>query len=578
MQDARERARVLSEADFGPRSAARPARLHEAVRCWKSRLGSDHVDDALGASRRYGACTTGLERELVAAVRPATREDVQAAMAIARECAVPLHPISTGRNWGYGTSLPPGHGCAILDLSRLSCIRAVDADLGLVEVEPGVTQGALAEWLRDRNLPFMVPTTGAGPDASLLGNALERGYGITPTADHFSAVMRIEAVLADGRLYVGALSEYGTEPVDHAFKWGIGPYVDGLFAQSNLGVVTAMTIALARRPRRVEAFYFAVPDAGALQAAVVAVRSTLQELGGVAGSVNLMNRHRVLAMSAPYAGSALGSDGLLTEASVEELGRRHRVDPWMGMGALYGAPGVVAAARQVVRRRLSRVSRKLTFLTLPRARLLRRVGNRLLGSRHAAPAMLERIVASLEILEGRPSRVAHPLVYWRRGVQLDIDSPIDPARDGCGLLWYAPLLPFKPELVSTYVERCTRVLRAHAMEPLITLSSLSTTCIDSSVPLLFDAREPADVERAHRCYDALLETGREIGIAPYRLHIGAMGRFVGNGGTFWDIVRKLKMAFDPDDLLSPGRYAPVVSEHAGAPWQVFQQERGPRNT
>ena len=30
----------------------------------------------------------------------------------------------------------------------------------------------------------MVPTTGAGPHASVLGNACERGYGITPDTDH----------------------------------------------------------------------------------------------------------------------------------------------------------------------------------------------------------------------------------------------------------------------------------------------------------------------------------------------------------------------------------------------------------
>ena len=36
-----------------------------------------------------------------------------------------------------------------------------------------------------------MPVTGAGPNCSLLANALERGYGITPPTDHFGAVTRL---------------------------------------------------------------------------------------------------------------------------------------------------------------------------------------------------------------------------------------------------------------------------------------------------------------------------------------------------------------------------------------------------
>src|SRR5690606_8704909 len=131
----------------------------------------------------------------------------------------------------------------------------------------------------------------------------------------------------------------------------------GLFTQSGFGIVTSMTLALARRPEVVEAFYFAVPDAGAFEDVAMAVRGTLQDLGSVAGSVNLMNRHRVLSMTAPYDHSRVGSDGLLTDAAVAGMGRRYRVDPWMGMGALYGPRDVVAAARKLVRRRLARPTR-----------------------------------------------------------------------------------------------------------------------------------------------------------------------------------------------------------------------------
>ncbi|MFP5405386.1 MAG: FAD-linked oxidase C-terminal domain-containing protein, partial [Gammaproteobacteria bacterium] len=222
-------------------------------------------------------------------------------------------------------------------------------------------------------------------------------------------------------------------------------------------------------------------------------------------------------------------------------------------------------ARKIVRRRLAGIAQRLTFMTLQRARLLQNVSQRVLSKKRAASVMLSRIAASLEILAGRPNRMAHPVVYWRRGGEVDIDAPLDPARDGCGLIWYAPLVPFKPETVTSYVERCTEVLREYGMEPLITLSKLSDRCLDSSVPLLFDARKPAEIEKAHRCYDALVDMGRELGVAPYRLHVGAMGRFARNGETFWDLVRTLKHAVDPDNILSPGRYVAAPGTAATDP-------------
>lgn len=544
----------------GEPGPARAPRAGAAIARWSERLGAAHVDDAPAAQERYGACTTGLRRRIVAALRPGARGDLPAVVAIARECAVPLYTLSTGRNWGYGTALPVVDDCAILDLSRLDAIRVVDADLGLFELEPGVTQGALAAWLHAHRLPFMVPTSGAGPDASVLGNALERGYGITPIADHFAAITRLEVVLADGRTCVPALSACGAALADHAFKWGLGPYLDGLFTQSNFGIVTSVTVALARRPERVEAFYFAVPEVTSFPAAALAVRATLQDLGAVAGSVNLMNRHRVLAMTAPYDAARTGADGLLTEEAIADLGRRYRVDPWMGMGALYGRREVVAAARRVVRRRLGGIVRRLVFMTAARARLLHALSARALGATHGATAMLARIRDSLDILEGRPNRVAHGLLYWRRAGGANLTEMMDPAREGAGLIWYAPLVPFKPDLMAAYVERSTTILRAHGMEPLVTLSTLSDRCLDSSVPILFDARDPGETDRAHRCYEALVEEGLALEVAPYRLHVGAMGRFVGSGEVFWDIVRRLKHAIDPDDILSPGRYAPRIDD------------------
>ena len=73
---------------------------------------------------------------------------------------------------------------------------------------------------------------------------------------------------------------------------------------------------------------------------------------------------------------------------------------------------------------------------------------------------------------------------------------MDPARDGCGLIWYSPLVPMNPDRVSRYVDMVENICVAHGIEPLITLTSLSNRCFDSSVPLLFDRNDASQRVRA----------------------------------------------------------------------------------
>ena len=58
-------------------------------------------------------------------------------------------------------------------------IIEVDETLAYVVVEPGVTQGQLATHLRETGAKLWLDCTGAGPDASLVGNVVERGFGHT---------------------------------------------------------------------------------------------------------------------------------------------------------------------------------------------------------------------------------------------------------------------------------------------------------------------------------------------------------------------------------------------------------------
>jgi hypothetical protein len=84
---------------------------------------------ALGAGARYvvtdpaalvAASTATLpDGQIVSAIlQPAGRAGVQERVPIAHLHCVPLYPISGGKNWGYGSRVPPHADAVILDLGQ----------------------------------------------------------------------------------------------------------------------------------------------------------------------------------------------------------------------------------------------------------------------------------------------------------------------------------------------------------------------------------------------------------------------------------------------------------------------------
>lgn len=531
------------------------ADIDAALNEWTKLLKPENVLVGAALVSRFGSDTSGAVRRVPAALRISDPADVAGVLAIARKHQVPVYPISTGRNWGYGTALPARDDCVILDLSAMNRILHFDAELGVVTVQPGVTQGQLHDHLVAHGDHFMVPTTGAGPEVSLLGNALERGYGLTPHADHFAAVTDLEATLPDGTCYRGPLRELGADDLARLFKWGIGPFADGLFSQGGFGVVTSVTVALARRPECIRVGLFSLTHDDQLEAAVTAVRQVLAQLPGVVSGINLMNRHRVLAMAAPYPFERRGPDGVIPPALLAEMGRQYQVLPWTGFIALFGTRRVVQAAQADIRAQLKSVASRLIFLSTGRAHAISRLAGWVpgsLGGRLRSTA--NTLMKSLALVSGRPNETALPLAYWRRPGGLPPSGPLDPARDGCGLTWYAPLVPMRDKKVREFVDMVRDVVPRHGMEPLLTLTSQGDRLFDSTVPLLYDRRDPRETERARACFDELLGAGRALGCLPYRLGLDQQGSIAAQSAGSARFVERLRAAIDPHGLVSPGRY------------------------
>lgn len=200
--------------------------------------------------------------ELVAsaAVAPETVEQVQAVVRAANQHKIPLFAISTGKNLGYGGSAPNLSGSVIVDLKRMNKVIEVDDKRNFCIVEPGVSYFDLYRYIQERGLKVMmdIPDPGWG---SPLGNALDHGVGYTwgEFRDHFGAHCGMEVVLPDGEVMRTGMAAVPGAKTWGENKYGYGPYVDGLFAQSNFGIVTKMGFWMMPEPEHFLSCQVSVP-------------------------------------------------------------------------------------------------------------------------------------------------------------------------------------------------------------------------------------------------------------------------------------------------------------------------------
>jgi 4-cresol dehydrogenase (hydroxylating) len=523
-------------------------------------VGPEGVLTDAAAEARFGPGTAPGPGPRPVIVQPADEPQVQALVLAARAHRIALYPVSTGQNWGYGDARPPQAGTVIVDLSRMTRILDVDVELGVVTIEPGVTQQQLDDHFRQAGIPLLVPLTGAGGSCSILGNALDRGFGGQPVQDHFLAVTSLRAVLADGSLYQSPLAEAGAQDGARIHKWGVGPYADGLFSQGHFGIVSQMTIALERVPEEVSALGFTVRRDQDLTAALAALQRVLHHVPLILGRIILSSDVHYLARTSTYPDQAESGGDTLSEARIIAMMGRVGQVKWFGATQLYGSNAIVSAAEGHVRRELKPLG--ISVAALRRSMLQRR--RRWLRPLHQWP-MVQRWLRQYDAIEAtwfRPFERNLRLAYWRANVPPP-EQDLNPGRDGCGVLWYAPILPFRPAKVAAFAAEAEAICRHHGIEPQMRLVLISSRQVDCLLPVVFDRRDAAAEAKAVACYEALLAAGRRQGYVPYRLSATRMADVVRPEAPFWRMLAAFKRALDPDDLISPGRYGVAGSTAAG---------------
>ena len=120
----------------------------------KNILGSEHITYDDKVLNEYETATFKTKRKITAIARPKNTDEVQQCIKTANKYKLPVYPISTGLNTGYGSKVPTADGCIIIELKRLNRIIDFNEDLAYVTIEPGVTQQQLYDYLQEKNQTY----------------------------------------------------------------------------------------------------------------------------------------------------------------------------------------------------------------------------------------------------------------------------------------------------------------------------------------------------------------------------------------------------------------------------------------
>lgn len=539
--------------------------LDNAFEEWTSLLGPERARRDQEVIARYSRSTLPEGTTPAGVLYPSTTEEIQAIVRVAGQAGISLYPISRGKNWGYGDACAVTHGQVVLDLSGMNRILEVNRELAYAVIEPGVTQKQLFDYLQEQGIPLWFDCTGSGPEASIMGNTLERGFGHTPYGDHFYHSCGMEVVLGDGRVLRTGYGHYRGAKAAYVFKWGIGPYLDGLFTQSSLGIVTGLGIWLMPKPETFNMFFMSMPDDGDLPRMVDALRP-LKLRGQIKSLVHIGNDLRIISSFQRYPWDQSQGKTPLPETLRHGLRTKGGFGAWNISGGIYGTKAEVRVARGEIRKALRHLGR-VRFVGPASLALAQKILGFLKSRGWAKPiqAKLGALTKVGGLLQGRPTDAFLYGTLWRvkdKGTANGQEEPasLDPLGNNVGLMWISPIMPMTGAAAQDLVQLVSPIFLQCGFEPLITVSLITERAMVAVCTIAYDRDNSEQTDKARQCYTKLFQTIMDSGYVPYRTSITSMAHLAQGSEVFWEVVHDLKQVFDPQMIIARGRYDPYVAK------------------
>jgi len=526
-------------------------------------LGEDRVLTDQATIKTYAQSTSSNSTWPLSILYPRSTQEIVSIVEICNNFQIPLYPISGGKNWGYGDSCAVSDKQIILDLSQMNQIIEVDETLAYAVIEPGVTQKQLSDYLRKHNYSLWMDCTGAGPDTSIVGNIMDRGFGHTCNGIRVQNIAGLEIVLANAKVLNTGFGHYNQSRTTNLYPFGVGPYLDGIFTQSNFGIVTSLAFWLMPAYECVNHFLCSIDKYEDIQSAVDSLRP-LRLDGTLRSVIHIGNDLRLISGSCTYPIEQTEGRVPLPPKVHQKLRNEAKVGAWTISGAIYGRASQVSVTKRILRKTLRGAGKKLIFLDdqklLIASFFAKLLGNSSFGRK--LMANIQTAKALFDLNRGVPSGKFLAGAYWRRkdGLPANFPSGANPATDNCGMLWLSPVIPMRGKDVIQLHDIVVPLFDQHGFDFFITLSTVNDRSLGAVITITYDKDDQEETIRAKACYQDSFDAVMKAGYIPYRVGIQSMADLSQVDDVFWETVSAIKSSIDPNNIISPGRYDNTIKK------------------
>ncbi|MCB9062933.1 MAG: FAD-binding oxidoreductase [Halobacteriovoraceae bacterium] len=475
---------------------------------------------------------------------PESIQELQNCLKIAIEKKICLFPISTGRNWGLGSKLPPDNKSVILNLSKLNEIYDYDESKGVIVVGPGVTQDQISKFLIQKKSDFFLDVTASSKDTSLIGNTLERG--ISYNCLRVKNVLGIELIDGQNRILKTGQWRFENSKSKYCYPYGIGPDLSGLFFQSNFGIIIKMVYKLKRKSKyscSVQLKFDTIENV----AKSLPTINELLESKIFDNILHIANKERALISIKPEIIKNSQNDTNLANKAMQDLGKLLDKE-WIGTNSLFAYDkNSLKYQKKIIKNQLSQFA-KVEFVDIPFQEKIIRI-LKFLGLKSIA-LVAKSAVPFRDLYNGTPTDSALGCVINQNRFNTFVELSKYVDSENVGFIYTLPITHLSEKNCIEIVQTTEEISEKHFFNPSITLNIVDVNCLEAVISIEFDISKRNE---AHRCIDEIENTLISKGHYPYRTNIKKMGNFPENE-QYVEVLKDLKLIFDPNNIIAPNKY------------------------
>ena len=420
---------------------------------------------------------------------------------------IPVHPISQGKNWGFGSRLSSEKRIVLIDFSKhMNNILYVNADLGYAVIEPGVTQGQLSKYLLKNNFPYFLDVTGSSECSSIVGNLLDRGVGFNAKREDLALSMRILMTSGD---YINTchldkdpfiLRPPSCEPKTHH-----------LFVQSNFGIVTQVFIRLLKKEDVTKVFNL-IPKKNIDFSALYADLSELYKSGYLRCIFHLYDSQRIGNESFPLIGTP----------------------EWFGVANIKGSKSFV----KYLEKEIKKVLRKHGLVVFYTYKLLRII-------KWLFPFMKKIIYlldSSIKIQQGQASNT--PV--------MELFNTLNPDEKSKKFLNFI-VIAFPHTKTNAFISKFNelKLLIKRGFSG-VSINLLDDMFVEAVISVEGNRESSTEVKSLHNIVSHFIKELINEGFHPYRIDVNNMKTLKKTSNHI--LISKIKSALDSRNIISPSRY------------------------